>query len=221
VNYGIQTKAESIAIARLIAQRRTRACRQSKSLAERRRNLPPGGQLKEELRLPMGQRRESRKSVKFSELFADKNTLLLYSSCTVRAGTIPVLLYVLVDGFDRTWYSVTQDAAFVAIAKARPIESMRGPNNVGGGRLSWFRIQLFLSSRLQMSGDSDEMQLPVIMYSGSRMERSFIFGELNQCRIMSTQCGPIGISWILRQRVGQTFPLRRKISGPNSWKKTI
>jgi predicted dithiol-disulfide oxidoreductase (DUF899 family) len=36
----------------------------------------------------------------------------------------------LVDGFDRTWYQVTQDAAFVAIAKAPPIESMRGPNNV-------------------------------------------------------------------------------------------
>jgi predicted dithiol-disulfide oxidoreductase (DUF899 family) len=60
------------------------------------------------------------KSVKFSELFADKNTLLLYSfmygpnwdnpspSCTS-----------LVDGFDRTWYQVTQSgAAFVAIAKA-------------------------------------------------------------------------------------------------------
>jgi predicted dithiol-disulfide oxidoreductase (DUF899 family) len=50
--------------------------------------------------------------VKFSELFADKNTLLLYSfmygpnwdnrcpSCTS-----------LVDGFDRTWYQVTRSAA--------------------------------------------------------------------------------------------------------------
>ena len=57
--------------------------------------------------------------MKFSELFGDKDTLILYSfmfgpnwdkpcpSCTS-----------LMDGFDRTWYSVAQDAAFAAIAKA-------------------------------------------------------------------------------------------------------
>ena len=59
------------------------------------------------------------KKVRFSELFGDKSTLLLYSwmygpnwdhpcpSCTS-----------LMDGFDRTWYSVSKDAAFLAIAKA-------------------------------------------------------------------------------------------------------
>ena len=61
--------------------------------------------LKQGLRLPVGQRWESWKELKFSELFADKDTLLLYSfmfgpnwdkacaSCTS-----------LVDGSDRTWY---------------------------------------------------------------------------------------------------------------------
>jgi hypothetical protein len=58
-------------------------------------------------------------------------------------------------------------------------------------------------------------------YLGGRKERFFISGELNCRRIMSTQCGRIGISWTLRQRVGQTLPLRHKISGPNSWKTTI
>ena len=53
------------------------------------------------------------------------------------------------------------------------------------------------------------------------MERFIISGELNCRRIMSTRCGRIGISWTLRQRGGLTFPLRHKISGPNSWKKTI
>ena len=53
------------------------------------------------------------------------------------------------------------------------------------------------------------------------MERFFISGELNCRRIMSTRYGRIGISWTLRQRVGQIFPLRHKISGPNFWKKTI
>src|ERR1700737_2183070 len=90
-----------------------------KSVAAKRRNLPPGGQLKEDYVFQWANDGKVGKSVKFSDLFADKNTLLLYSfmygpnwdnpcpSCTS-----------LVDGFDRTWYQVTRDAAFVAIAKA-------------------------------------------------------------------------------------------------------
>ncbi|MFZ0030138.1 MAG: DUF899 family protein, partial [Pseudolabrys sp.] len=74
-----------------------------KSVAEKRRNLPPGGQLKEDYVFQWANDGKVGKSVKFSELFADKNTLLLYSfmygpnwdnpcpSCTS-----------LVDGFDRT-----------------------------------------------------------------------------------------------------------------------
>jgi hypothetical protein len=46
------------------------------------------------------------------------------------------------------------------------------------------------------------------------MEGFFISGELNCRRIMSIRYGRIGISWTLRQKVGQTFLLRRKISGP-------
>src|SRR5438552_18702987 len=90
-----------------------------KSVAERRRKLPRGGLLKEDYVFQWANDGKVGKSVEFSELFGDKNTLLLYSwmygpnwdnpcpSCTS-----------LVDGFDRTWYQVTQDAAFVAIAKA-------------------------------------------------------------------------------------------------------
>ena len=97
-----------------------------KSVAEKRRNLPVGGQLKEDYTFQWANDGRVGKSVKFSELFADKNTLLLYSfmfgpnwdkpcpSCTS-----------LVDGFDRTWYQVTRDAALVAIAKATTGESRR------------------------------------------------------------------------------------------------
>ena len=92
--------------------------------------------------------------MKFSELFADKDTLLLYSfmfgpnwdnpcpSCTS-----------LVDGFDRTWYQVAHDASFVAIAKA-PADRI----NAWAKQRGWsadsanFRIGLSLSSGLQMSG---------------------------------------------------------------------
>ena len=90
-----------------------------KTVAEKRRKLPLGGQLKEDYVFKWASDGKVGKSVKFSELFGDKTTLLLYSfmfgpnwdkpcpSCTS-----------LVDGFDRTWYQVTQDASFVAIAKA-------------------------------------------------------------------------------------------------------
>src|ERR1700740_3756931 len=90
-----------------------------KSLAEKRRKLPLGGQLKEDYVFQWANDGKVGKRVKFSELFGDKNTLLLYSfmygpnwdnpcpSCTS-----------LVDGFDRSSYQVTRHAAFVAIAKA-------------------------------------------------------------------------------------------------------
>src|ERR1700704_1026250 len=90
-----------------------------KSVAEKRRKLPSGGQLKEDYVFKWANDGKVGKSVKFSELFGDKKTLLLYSfmfgpnwdkpcpSCTS-----------LVDGFDRSSYQVTRHAAFAAIAKA-------------------------------------------------------------------------------------------------------
>ncbi|MXK61429.1 DUF899 domain-containing protein, partial [Burkholderia pseudomallei] len=90
-----------------------------RAVAERRRNLPLGGELKEDYVFEWANDGKVGTRVTFSELFADKDTLLLYSfmfgpnwdnpcpSCTS-----------LVDGFDRTSYQVTRHAAFVAIAKA-------------------------------------------------------------------------------------------------------
>ena len=113
-----------------------------KSVAERRRNLPLGGQLKEDYVFQWANDGKVGKSVKFSELFADKNTLLLYSfmygpnwdhpcpSCTS-----------LVDGFDRTCYSVTQHAAFVAIAKA-PADRI----NAWAKQRGWSQIALVSGS---------------------------------------------------------------------------
>src|SRR5205085_3906018 len=110
-----------------------------KSVAEKRRSLPPGGQLKEDYVFQWANDGKVGKGVKFSELSGDKKTLLLYSwmygpnwdnpcpSCTS-----------LVDGFDRTWYQVAQDAALSPSPKRRPIESMRGRNNVDGRRFRSF-----------------------------------------------------------------------------------
>ena len=90
-----------------------------RSVAAKRRKLPSGGQLKEDYVFQSANEGKVGKSVKFSELFGDKNSLLLYSfmfgpnwdnpcpSCTS-----------LMDGFDRSSYQVTRHAAFAAIAKA-------------------------------------------------------------------------------------------------------
>src|SRR3954471_6174596 len=92
-----------------------------KAVAAKRRTLPRGGHLKEDYVFQWASDGKVGARVKFSELFGDKNTLLIYSfmygpnwdnpcpSCTS-----------LMDGFDRTWYQVSRDAAFVAIAKASP-----------------------------------------------------------------------------------------------------
>src|SRR5262245_60770885 len=90
-----------------------------KAVAAKRRTLPDGGQLKEDYVFQCANDGKVGQRVKFSERFGDKDTLLLYSfmfgpnwdkpcpSCTS-----------LMDGFDRTWYSVSRDAAFAGIAKA-------------------------------------------------------------------------------------------------------
>jgi predicted dithiol-disulfide oxidoreductase (DUF899 family) len=90
-----------------------------KSVAAKRLQLPLGGQLKEDYVFQWANDGKVGTPVRFSELFGEKNSLLVYSwmfgpnwdkpcpSCTS-----------LMDGFDRTWYSVAQNAAFATIAKA-------------------------------------------------------------------------------------------------------
>src|SRR5687768_13511517 len=109
-----------------------------KAVAAKRRELPRGGELKEDYVFQWATDGKVGQSVKFSELFGDKTTLLFYSfmfgpnwdkpcpSCTS-----------LVDGFDRTWYQVSQHAAFVAIAKA-PAEKI----NAWARERGWIQIPL-------------------------------------------------------------------------------
>ena len=70
----------------------------------------------------------------------------------------------LVDGFDRTWYSVSQNAAFVAVAKA-PAERIYAWAQERG----WSQIALVsgygasYQADYKCQGDSDDMQLPVML----------------------------------------------------------
>ena len=135
-----------------------------KSVAAKRRNLPRGGELKEDYVFQWANDGKVGKSVKFSELFGDKKTLLLYSwmygpgwdhpcpSCTS-----------LVDGFDRSSYQVTRDAAFVAIAKA-PADRI----NAWAKKRGWSQIALVsgfnsaYQADYKCQGDTDDMQFPVM-----------------------------------------------------------
>jgi predicted dithiol-disulfide oxidoreductase (DUF899 family) len=148
-----------------------------KSVAERRRQLPLGGELKENYVFQWANDAKVGRSVKFSELFGDKNTLLLYSfmfgpnwdkpcpSCTS-----------LVDGFDRAWYSVTRNAAFVAIAKA-PAERI----NAWAKERGWSQIALVSGSKspyqaeYKCQGENDDMQLPVMHVFMKRDGKIFHF----------------------------------------------
>ena len=160
---------------------------QTKALAEKRRKLPLGGQLKEDYVFQwagdgkVGQKLGER--VKFSELFGDKNTLLLYSwmfgpnwdkpcpSCTS-----------LMDGFDRTWYSVVQDAAFATIAKAQPEKISAWAKERGWSQiplLSGAQSSFQADYKCQSSkpGENDDMQLPVMLVFQKRDGKIFHFWQ--------------------------------------------
>jgi predicted dithiol-disulfide oxidoreductase (DUF899 family) len=92
-----------------------------KALAALRRSLPPGGALKEDYVFQWATAGKLGQRIRFSELFGDKRTLIVYSFMFGPTWDKPCLSCTsLMDGFDRASCSVTRDAAFVAVAKAPP-----------------------------------------------------------------------------------------------------
>ena len=135
-----------------------------KSVAEKRRKLPRGGRLKEDYVFQWANDGKVGQRVKFSELFGDRNTLLLYSFMYGPNWDNPCTSCTsLVDGFDRTWYQVSRDAAFVAIAKA-PAAKI----NAWAKQRGWTQIPLVsgfestYQADYKCQADSDDMQLPVM-----------------------------------------------------------
>src|SRR4026207_2348279 len=148
-----------------------------KAVAAKRRKLPDGGQLKEDYVFQWASCGKVGQRVKFSELFGGKNSLLLYSfmfgpnwdkpcpSCTS-----------LMDGFDRSWYSVAQDVAFATIAKAPPERINAWANERG-----WSQIPLVSGSQssyqadYKCQGETEDMQLPVMHAFTKRDGKIFHF----------------------------------------------
>jgi predicted dithiol-disulfide oxidoreductase (DUF899 family) len=150
---------------------------QTKAVAQKRRSLPDGGQLKEDYVFQWANDGKLGQNVKFSELFADKNTLLLYSFMFGPSWDHPCPSCTsLVDGFDRAWYSVSRDAAFVAIAKA-PADRI----NAWAKQRGWSQIQLVSGATssyqadYRCQGDSDDMQWPVMHVFRKRRGQIFHF----------------------------------------------
>jgi predicted dithiol-disulfide oxidoreductase (DUF899 family) len=154
----------------------------TRSVAEKRRKLPRGGQLKEDYEFVWANDGKVGQSVKFSELFADKNTLLLYSFMYGPGWDKPCPSCTsLVDGFDRTYYQVSQHAAFVAIAKA-PADRI----NAWARRRGWSQIGLVSGANstyqadYKCQQDSDDMQLPVMHVFMKQQGRIFHFWGTEQ-----------------------------------------
>jgi predicted dithiol-disulfide oxidoreductase (DUF899 family) len=135
-----------------------------KAVAAQRRTLPPGGQLKQDYEFQWANDSKVGQPVRFSELFGDKHTLLLYSFMFGPNWDNPCTSCTsLVDGFDRSWYQVSRDAAFVAIAKA-PAARI----NAWAKQRGWSQIPLVSGSEstyqadYKCQGESDDMQFPVM-----------------------------------------------------------
>jgi len=148
-----------------------------KAVAAKRRKLPLGGELKEDYVFQWANDGKVGKRVKFSELFEDKSSLLLYSFMFGPGWDNPCPSCTsLVDGFDRSAYQVTRNAAFVAIAK-EPAERI----NDWAKKRGWSQIALVsgFESPYQADylcqGEDDDMQWPVMHVFTKRKGKIFHF----------------------------------------------
>lgn len=133
-------------------------------VAALRRDLPPGGRLKEDYSFAWANDGKVGEPVRLSDLFGDKPTLLLYNFMYGPGWDNPCLSCTsLMDGFDRTAYQVSQDAAFCGIAKA-PAEKI----NAWAKARGWSQIDLVsgygttYQADYRCQGENDDMQWPVL-----------------------------------------------------------
>jgi len=105
------------------------------------------------------------------------------------------------------WYQVTQHAR-LSHCKAPADRIDAWASNVDGSQIALVSGSDCAYQAITNAGDSDDMQWPVMHVFRRQGGKIVHFWE--RLRIMSTRCGRIGISWTLRQRVGQTFLLRPK-----------
>ncbi len=137
----------------------------TKALAAKRRELPRGGKLKEDYVFSGANTENLGNDIKFSALFGDKDTLLLYAWMFGKSWDKPCPSCTsLVDGFDRAAISVDQNAAFVVVAKA-PADRI----NAWAAERGWSNISMvsaesnsYLTDYNCQSGEGDAGLWPIM-----------------------------------------------------------
>lgn len=149
----------------------------TKAVAARRRELPLGGELKEDYVFQWANEGKVGQRVKFSELFGDKDTLMLYSWMFGPGWDKPCLSCTsLMDGFDRSAWQVTRNVAFASISKAQPERI-----NAWATERGWSQIDLLsgfespFQADYKCQGGTDDMQFPVMLVFTKRDDRIFHF----------------------------------------------
>jgi|SRR5688572_7293557 len=137
----------------------------ARAVAELRRKLPLSGKLKHDYVFISANDRDLGREIRFSELFGDHETLLIYSMMFGPSWDHPCPSCTsLVDGFDRASVSVTRHAAFAVVAKA-PAKKL----NEWAKSRGWSQIRLvsaeqneYLQDYLCQGTDPDKTLFPVM-----------------------------------------------------------
>ncbi|MCH9765708.1 MAG: DUF899 domain-containing protein [Alphaproteobacteria bacterium] len=136
-----------------------------KDVAAKRRALPSGGKLKEDYVFVAANDTNLGDDVRFSELFRDKPTLLLYSYMYGDTWDNPCPSCTsLIDGLDRAAISVNQTTALTIVAKA-PATKL----NAWANKRGWQHINLvsaentnYLRDYLCQNDDTDKSLMPIM-----------------------------------------------------------
>lgn len=137
--------------------------RRVKAVAAQRRNLPPGGRLKEDYSFTWATDDKLGEPVSFSQLFGDHDSLLCYSFMYGENWDNPCPSCTsIVDGLDRMAYSVSQDAALIVIGKA-PAQKI----NAWAAERGWTDLDLISGYDCTYQADygcqlNDDRQIPKI-----------------------------------------------------------
>jgi predicted dithiol-disulfide oxidoreductase (DUF899 family) len=135
---------------------------QVEAVAQKRRELPLGGRIKEDYRFEQVDAHGQLREVAFADLFGEHDTLLFYSMMFGPDWDAPCPACTsLVDGFNATHHSVVRSAAFAVVAAGGAEQLHRWAQRRG-----WNSIPLVSGARssymLDYAGDPDSTDAAMV-----------------------------------------------------------
>ena len=223
MSYGIRTKAGRIAMRAIVAQRRTRARRQSEIRGGKTPHASSRRATERGLRLPVGQRREGRTEREILRAVrGQEHAAALLVHVRSELGQSLSFLHVAGRWVRSNLVSGHSRRRFVAIAKA-PAERI----NAWAKRRGWSQIALVSGSEspyqadYKCQGDTDDMQWPVMHVFRRQDGKIFHFWGTET---MSNHLDTVWAYWNLMDFTPEGRPdilTPPQTSGPNSWRNTI